>query len=147
MTSTRTPLTFSSWTAALAERGLSVLPPSHPVPVELWARDADGVVHFRARGTTVTLRRYQDSDLTGLILRSECDCAEHRTAGAGTRTVLAPGAAPVAEVQIDGAAEFGWRAIEAGRLDVPAAAVLFDLLHERLGAAGRSAATEAAAVA
>lgn len=132
---TSTPLTFHSWTASLAERGLAVLPPSHAVPAELWARDTEGVLHFQARGTTVTLRRFNSSDLTGLILRSECDCEEHRSAGAGTRTVLAPGARPVAEARIDGASEFGWRAVEAGLLDVPAAAALLDRLLDELSQA------------
>lgn len=125
-------LTFSAWTAALAERGLTVLPTSHAVPVQLWARDRAGALHFTAQGTTVRLRRYDASALTGLILRAECDCEEHRTAGAGRRTVLVPGAAPLAEQVIDGRDAFGWTGIEAGLLDVASAAVLFDRLLDRL---------------
>lgn len=124
---------FAAWTTALTERGLSVLASSHAVPVQLWAREpGHGVLHFTARGTTVALRRYRANDLTGLILRAECDCAEHRTAGAGQRTVLVPGAVPLAERVVDGRVEFGWGGIEAGLLDVPSAAVLFDRLHEQL---------------
>lgn len=128
-TSSASPLTFASWTAALSARGLRVLPSSHVVPVEIWARDQQGsVLHFRARGTSVTLRRYEASDLTGLILRSECDCEEHRVAGAGQRTVLRPGAVPSVEQRVDGATEFGWSSFEAGLIDVPTAAALFDRL-------------------
>lgn len=132
MNPTGTPLTFSAWSNALADRGLTLLPASHAVPVELWIRDRDQVLHLSARGTTVSLRRYAGSDLTGLILRSECDCEEHRVAGAGRRTVLTPGAIPSAEARIDGRSEFGWTTIEAGLLDVPTAAVLFDRLLTEL---------------
>lgn len=126
--SSASPLTFAAWTTTLSRRGLGVLPSSHAVPVEIWARDQESVLHFRARGTSVILRRYQASDLTGLILRAECDCEEHRMAGAGQRTVLRPGAAPSAEHRVDGASEFGWSGFEAGLIDVPTAAILFDRL-------------------
>ena len=132
MNRTATPLTFTTWSSALADRGLTVLPASHAVPVELWIRDRDQVLHLSARGTTVALRSYAGSDLTGLILRSECDCEEHRVAGAGRRTVLTPGAVPSAEVRIDGREEFGWSTIEAGLLDVPTAAMLLDRLLTEL---------------
>ena len=66
------------------------------------------------------------------MLRAECDCEEHRTAGAGSRTVLTPGAVPAAEVVFDGAAELGWSGIEAGRLDVPTAAAMFDEMLAQL---------------
>ncbi len=136
-------LTLSAWTAALAERGLTVLPSSHAVPVQLWARDRFGVLRFTAQGTRVRLRRYAAADLTGLILRAECDCEEHRTAGAEVRTVLVPGATPLAEEVIEGHHEFGWTGIEAGLLDIPTAAVLFDrLLAEMSIAAGRRGITE-----
>ena len=125
---TKPTLTFAAWTRALTVRGLSVLPSSHAVPVQLWVRDDPGVLHFAARGTRVWLRRYDASDLTGLILRSECDCEEHRSAGAAQRTVLRPGAVPVAERVIEGLTQFGWTGIEAGLLDVPTAAALFDRL-------------------
>ena len=138
-----TPLTLSAWTAALAERGLHVLPASHAVPVQLWARDSAGVLHFTARGTTVRLRRYAGNALTGLILRSECNCEAHRTAGAGQRTVLLPGAIPLAEVVYDGRAERGWTGIEAGLLDVAGAAILFDRLLMQLTGAEASAAQPA----
>jgi hypothetical protein len=132
---TTSHLTFAAWTAALAERGLTVLPSSHAVPIELWARDDEGVLHFQAQGTRVRLRRYEASDLTGLILRSECDCEEHRSAGAARRVVLRPGATPLAEAQVDGSAEFGWTGFEAGLLDVPTAAVLFDRLQAEVTSA------------
>ena len=130
---TTTPLTFAAWVAALSGRGHAVLAASHAVPVQLWLRPPDGsVLHFLARGTRVTLRRYAGSDLTSLVLRAECDCEEHRTAGAGSRTVLTPGAVPAAEVVFDGAAELGWSGIEAGRLDVPTAAAMFDEMLAQL---------------
>ena len=129
-----TTLTYSLWTASLAARGWSVLSPSHAVPVELWLWDgADTVLHLRARGTTVVLRRFRPDDLTTLTLRSECDCEEHRNAGAAQRTVLAPDAAPSEVVRLDGRIEFGWSGVEAGRLDVPTAAPLLDRLLAELG--------------
>ncbi len=38
-------LTFASWTRALSARGYGVLPTSHAVPVSLWLRDGDRVLH------------------------------------------------------------------------------------------------------
>ena len=132
-TSSQSSLTFAAWVSTLSARGHSVLAASHAVPIQLWLRHPDGsVLHFMARGTRVTLRRYDGSDLTSLVLRSECDCEEHRTAGAGSRTVLTPGAVPAAEVVFDGAAELGWSGIEAGRLDVPTAAAMFDEMLAQL---------------
>lgn len=120
-------LTFNAWTTDLAARGFRVLAASHAVPVQLWLVTPDGsALHLLARGTRVTLRRYAASDLTALVLRSECDCEEHRTAGAGVRTVLAPDAWPVAEVVFDGATERGWRGCEAGLLDLASAAEIFE---------------------
>lgn len=133
-------LTFATWVADLSARGYAVLAASHAVPVQLWLREPGergSVLHFLARGTTVTLRRYDATGLTTLVLRSECDCEEHRTAGAGSRTVLTPGAVPVDEVVLDGAEAFGWTGIEAGLLDVPSAAELFAEL--RLELEGRAA--------
>ncbi len=124
-----TPLTFESWTAALSARGFTVLPSSHAVPIELWLRtERNEVLHLRARGTKVTLRRYTAAALAGLILRAECDCEEHRLAGAATRTTLVPGSVPLTEAVYDGAAELGWVGYQAGLLDVPSASVLFDRL-------------------
>lgn len=137
------PLTFGAWISGLTARGFTVLPSSHAVPVQLWLRDDSGrVLHFLARGTRLSLREYLASDLTGMILRSECDCAEHRTAGAGRRTVLVPGATPVAEATFDGERVLGWSSIEAGLLDVPSAALWFDRLFGELmsGGAARGAA-------
>ena len=127
-----TTFTFTDWVVDLSRRGFEVLGASHAVPIQLWMRGpGDAVLHFLARGTRLTLRRYDARDLTALILRSSCDCEEHRTAGAGVRTVLAPGAVPVAEAVFDGAAELGWRSFEAGRVEVAfAAEVLLDLLPE-----------------
>jgi hypothetical protein len=129
-----TPLTFAAWTASLTARGYTVLPSSYAVPIELWLRTpingswGNEVLHLRARGTRVTLRRYPGAALAGLILRSECDCEEHRTAGATIRTTLVPGSVPSAEAVYDGADDLGWVGYQAGLLDVPSAAVLFERL-------------------
>lgn len=133
---TSTPLTLTTWLAELSRRGFDVLG-AHAVPVQLWLRAPGGrdVLHFLARGTRLTLRRYDAGDLTALILRSACDCEEHRTAGAGVRQVLAPGAVATAEAGFDGAAELGWRSYEAGLAGVPFAAEVFaGLLAEIEGA-------------
>jgi hypothetical protein len=132
-------LTFSTWTAALRRRGFVVLPASHAVPVQLWLTTPDGcALHFLARGTRLTLRRYAATDLAALVLRSECDCEEHRTAGAAVRTVLATGAAPAAEAVFDGAGRRGWRGYEAGLLGVAAAAEIFEELLDTLAVSGRA---------
>ena len=126
-------LSFRSWTERLRTAGLVVLPQSHAVPVDLWARDATGrVLHLRARGTRLVLRSYDPTDLTTVLLRAECDCAEHRTAGAAGRVVLTPGARPTAEAVYDGAAEAGWTGVAAGRLTAAEAAPLFEALLRRL---------------
>jgi hypothetical protein len=134
---------FTSWTADLTRRGFGVLSASHAVPVELWAvppGDPGWVLQLRARGTRVALRRYAACDLATLVLRSECDCAEHRAAGASARTVLVPGAVPEAEVTYDGAARNAWRSHEAGLLRVDAAARIFEELLARLPVVARQAA-------
>ncbi|HET6651594.1 MAG TPA: hypothetical protein VFH10_03065 [Nocardioides sp.] len=132
-TISHTPLTFAAWVGALSARGYSVLAASHAVPIQLWLRRDDGTaLHFLARGTRVSLRRYDASDLTSLVLRSECDCEEHRTAGAGSRTVLNPGAVPSGEVVFDGAEALGWTGYEAGLLDVATAASMFDEMSAQL---------------
>lgn len=133
-----THLTFAAWTDGLRRRGFRVLAASHAVPVQLWLVTPDeSALHLLARGTRLTLRRYASDDLTALVLRSECDCEEHRTAGAGVRTVLTPGAQPVTEVVFDGAAERGWRGCEAGLLDVASAASILDRLLEELARAAQ----------
>ena len=84
----------------------------------------------------MVLRRYAGSDLTAMILRSACDCEEHRTAGASARTVLAPGSVPLDEAVLEGRATFGWSTYEAGLLDVPTAAGIFESLLARLEVSG-----------
>lgn len=140
-TSSPSPLTFATWVAELSARGHAVLAASHAVPIQLWLRRADGsVLHFLARGTRVTLRQYDATDLTSLMLRSECDCEEHRTAGAGSRTVLAPGAVPAAEIVFDGAETLGWTGYEAGLLDVTTAAAMFEEMAAELTGSLRASA-------
>jgi hypothetical protein len=140
-------LTFGDWTNQLRAGGLTVLPQSHAVPVDLWVREPTGhVLHLRARGTRLVLRAYEGSAFTTVLLRAECDCEAHRTAGAAGRLVLTPGAQPLAEVEYDGAAESGWSGVAAGLLSVAEAARFFVLLLDRLKAdrtlreAGRTAA-------
>ena len=129
-------LTFASWTRALSARGFGVLPSSHAVPVSLWLRDGDPVsgrvLHFGARGTRLRLAVYRPSDLTTMILRAECDCEEHRQAGATGRIVLNPGAAPLEVHELEGASVFGWRGHEAALLSLQEAAGVFESLLARL---------------
>lgn len=124
-------LSLQQWTVALAARGLTVLPSSYVVPVELWLRAADGaVLHVRARGAHVTLRVYDATALGAMVVRAECDCAEHRTAGAVLRTTVLPSAEPLVELVDDG--EGRWTAYDAGRLTVAEAAPVVDRLLDRL---------------
>ena len=133
ITLTPAPLTFAEWTDRLRADGFVVLPQSHAVPVDLWLRQPDGqVLHLRARGTRLVLRAYQGSDFTTVLLRAECDCEAHRTAGAAGRLVLTPGAQPVAEAQYDGAVEAGWTGVAAGLLGPVEASGLLVLLLARL---------------
>jgi len=132
------PLTFSSWTRALSARGYGVLPASHAVPVSLWLRDdAPGpgegrVLHYSARGTRLRLAAYRPTDLTTLILRAACDCAEHRQAGATGRVALNPGAQPLEVHELDGAKVFGWRGHEAALLPLQETAGILESLLPRL---------------
>jgi hypothetical protein len=95
---------FTALTADLTGRGYAVLAASHAVPLELWLLPRDdpaSVLHLRARGTSVVLRRHHARALATVELRSQCDCAEHRSAGAGTRTVIAADSAVLDEVVYD----------------------------------------------
>ena len=129
-------LTFASWTRALSARGYGVLPTSHAVPVSLWLRDGDPitgrVLHFSARGTRLRLVAYRPTDLTTLILRAACDCAEHREAGATGRVVLNPGAEALEVHELDGAKVFGWTGHEAALLPLREAAGILESLLARL---------------
>ena len=129
-------LTFISWSRALVARGYAVLPSSHAVPVSLWLHEGSGagerVLHFAARGTRLRLVAYRPSDLTTLILRAACDCEEHRLAGAAGRVVLNPGATPLEEHELDGAAVFGWVGLEAALLPLEQTAGLLETLLARL---------------
>jgi len=136
------PLSFTAWTHGLSARGFSVLPSSHAVPVSLWLREhdpagapaADRILHFTARGARFRLAAYRPSDLTTLILRSTCDCEEHRTAGGAGRVVLNPGAAPTEVHELDGVAVFGWTGHEAALVPVAEAAGIFESLLARVSA-------------
>ncbi len=129
-------LTFSSWTRSLSARGYGVLASSHAVPVSLWLRDqspqSQRVLHFAARGTRLRLAAYDSTDLTTLMLRAACDCAEHRQAGATGRLVLNPGAAPLELHELNGAEVFGWRGHEAAMLPLHQAAGVLESLLPRL---------------
>ena len=118
-------MNLTTWTADLAARGLTALPPSTAVPVELYAVLPDGdLLHFRARGTTVTLRRYAADDVSVVLPTAYAGTTPEALAvadvralpdavGAG-RVLLPAHARPVAEVAIDGTARFGWTGFEAG---------------------------------
>jgi hypothetical protein len=132
------PLSFASWTRALSARGYGVLPASHAVPVSLWLRDespepgAGRVLHYSARGTRLRLAAYRPSDLTTLMLRAACDCAEHRQAGATGRVALNPGAEPLEMHELDGAKVFGWHGHEAALLPLQETAGILESLLPRL---------------
>lgn len=124
--------TFATWTRSLTARGFAVLSPSHAVPVSLWLGAGDRVLHFSARGTRLRLTAYDRSDLTHLLLRSECDCEEHRLAGAAGRMVINPGAKQTAEVVFDGAATLGWTGHQAAVLPLAEAAGILEALLQQL---------------
>ncbi|MET9023601.1 hypothetical protein ABZV93_26880 [Actinopolymorpha sp. NPDC004070] len=139
---------FAAWTRTLFDRGLRVVPPSHPAPVRLWALlPAGGLLHFRCHGTTVDLERYAEGDFlfADPAPRCDCGCGEHLPAPqAPPRLVLRTHTQPADGVRYDGAAEQGWRGFEAGLLTVDAAAEVFnrlvtDLLPGLAPAAGSSA--------
>ncbi|GAA2758207.1 hypothetical protein [Actinopolymorpha rutila] len=135
---------FAAWTRTLFDRGLRVVPPSHPAPVRLWALlPAGGLLHFRCHGTTVDLERYAEGDFlfAAPAGRCDCGCGQHLPAPqAPPRLVLRTGARPVDGVRHDGAGERGWRGYEAGLLSVDAAAEVFErLLAELTPGAGAAA--------
>jgi hypothetical protein len=141
---------FSTWVRSLAQQGISVLPPSHAVPVELHALLSDGRgLHFRCRGTTVTLRVFPaeatrvavpievdaptEFPLVPDVLFSVAEGLDHAKASGGAyRLVFPRPAEPEAIASIDGRARFAWSAHEAGLLSVGAAAALFDELAARV---------------
>ncbi len=132
---------WSRWTTDLASRGLTVLPQSHLVPVDVWLHAGGGeLLHLTGRGTTLRLSRHADTDLTGLLLRAECDCRSHREAGATPRVALRPGAVPLASVTYDGAALHGWTGVHAARLSPAELAPLLDELLDSLALPVRAAA-------
>jgi hypothetical protein len=134
-------MTLTDWIDELARRGISVLPPTTAVPVELYAALPDGRgLHFRCRGTQVTLRIFapesvrlavpvRESTPTELPLLTEVWLP---LAGAqvvergGVRVVLAGD--PVASAAVDGVQRFGWSGYEAGLLRVAEAQPLFEEL-------------------
>ena len=130
----------ASWAAVLSAHGLRVLPQSQLVPIDAWLvdpRSPSRLLRLVARGTRVRLTAYDRSDLTTLLLRAECDCEEHRQAGAAGRPALRPGAVPVAESVYDGAQRDGWSGVEAGLLRPDDVAPLLDHLVTALEAADR----------
>ncbi|GAB3432519.1 hypothetical protein [Flindersiella endophytica] len=127
---------FAAWARALSARGLQVVPPSHQVPVVLWALLPDGgALHFQCRGTTVTLSIYAESALMLLEPESLCGCGCGMIAKAPAtppRLALRDAVGPDQTAVFDGAAERGWRTVEAGRLRVDEAAELFEQLLAKL---------------
>lgn len=127
---------FAAWARALSARGLQVVPPSHQVPVVLWALLPDGgALHFQCRGTTVSLSIYAESALVLLEPESVCGCGCGMIAKAPAtppRLALRDGTSPDQTAVYDGAAERGWRTVEAGRLRVSEAAELFEQLLAQL---------------
>ena len=135
------PLLPPDWTFALAHRGLTPLAPTTAVPVELYALLPDGrALHFRCRGTSVTLRLYAATDVALAVGVRETVLTELPVAGevwvplsAAPHSPDRPAravftAAPVASVAIDGRDRFGWTSHEAGLLRGTDALPLLDEL-------------------
>jgi hypothetical protein len=128
----------SDWALALDLRGLTPLPPTTAVPVELYALLPDGrVLHFRCRGTSVTLRLYAAGDValaigvretvvTELPVVGEVWVPLRDAVGVPGRAVFT--AAPLAAAFIDGRERFGWTGHEAGLLRGTDALPLLDEL-------------------
>jgi hypothetical protein len=132
------PVPAPSWADLLASQGLRVLPQSHFVPIDAWLvdpRSPSRLLRLVARGTRVRLMVHETSDLTTMLVRAECDCEEHRQAGAAGRPTLRPGAHPLVELTYDGAQRAGWSGVAAGRLRPDQAAPVLDellrALHQR----------------
>ncbi|WP_020575687.1 hypothetical protein [Actinopolymorpha alba] len=127
---------FATWARQLSDRGFRVLPPSHPVPVRLWALLPGGdLLQFRCQGTNVSLERYAEADLFFVVPAGRCDCGcgEHLPApSARARLVIRTSARPIDAARYDGATVRGWRGHEAGLLSVAEAAPLFDDLLAEL---------------
>jgi hypothetical protein len=134
-------MTLTDWIDELARRGISVLPPTTAVPVELYAALPDGRgLHFRCRGTQVTLRIFapqsvrlavpvRESTPTELPLLTEVwlPLAGAQVVERGRVRVVLAGD-PVASATVDGAQRFGWSGYEAGLLRVPEVQPLFEEL-------------------
>ena len=136
-----TTVTIPSWGDVLAAHGLRALPQSQFVPVDAWLADPRSpsrVLRLTARGTRVRLTAYERSDLTTMLVRAECDCEEHRQAGAAGRVSLRPGAAPVADVVYDGADRAGWTGVAAGLMRADEVAPVLDVLVRDLAEVDRS---------
>lgn len=126
------PLLGSDWTFALDARGLTPLAPTTSVPVELYALLPDGrALHFRCRGTSVTLRLYAAADVALAVGVREPVLPQLPVAGErwvaladALHTVHTPDrparavftSAPIASAAIDGRERFGWTSHEAGLL-------------------------------
>ncbi len=142
-----TPGLSPAWTAALRERDLTPLPASTSVPVELYALLADGrALHFRARGTSVTLRLYAASDVVLAVAVDEPVLTHLPVTGevwhplgsavghVAARAVVV--AEPLAVATIDGRERFGWTSHEAGLLRGVEALPLLDELLDALVPSG-----------
>ncbi len=131
MTRTSTP-----WADVLNVHALRPLPASIFVPIDAWLADLrtpSRLLRLTARGTSVRLAAYDAGDVTTLLVRAECDCEEHRLAGAVGRPSLAPGATPLDQAVYDGAARAGWTGVAAGRLDRDEVAPILDELYAGVG--------------
>lgn len=134
-------MTLSDWTAELALRGITVLPPTTAVPVELHASLPDGRgLHFRCRGTRATLRVFHAEAVQLAVPVREATPTELPLVTevwlplAGTRVLerqlvrLVFTGAPAASAEMDGASRFGWSGHEAGLLRLREAKPLFEEL-------------------
>jgi hypothetical protein len=141
-------MTLTDWTADLTARGITVLPPTTAVPVELYAVLPDGRgLHFRCRGTQAVLSVFaaesvriavpvHEATPTELPLLTEvwlpltgltgAQVSEHQP----VRVILS--GRPSAATAVDGRERFGWSGYEAGLLRVRDAQPLFEELLARL---------------
>lgn len=123
---------LTSWSRQLADRDLTVVPPSFAVPVQLWLLTGSGhALRFRCRGLTVRLTEFAPRSVTVVPGAAVCGCGCGAIATAPITAgslAVRQGATPTREAVLDGGRERGWRGYAAGLLTVRDAAPLLDRL-------------------
>jgi hypothetical protein len=138
-------MTLPDWVTELAGRGITVLPPTTAVPVELYAALPDGrALHFRCRGTQATMRVFaaesvrvavpvREATPTELPLLTEvwlplAGAADVLRGGEHHLVRMVLAGQPSTTAVVDGRERFGWSQYEAGLLRVRDAQPLFEEL-------------------